>query len=104
MPKDDNVGCVGKHLRYKVIFSMKLPLSLKNRKQFNACISRLLVLQRCAHGLDLSNLKIKSEDFTGCGLVVETNTGSKDTRRLGVLKRISTRRLNIEKVIRDGGC
>ena len=50
---------------------------------------------------------IELEDNTGglagCCLVVETNTGGKDTRRLGVLERIS-RRLNIEKVIRDGGC
>ncbi len=48
-------------------------------------------------------MKITSEDFAGCGLVVETNTGSKDTRKLGALKRIS-RHLNIEKIIRDGGC
>ena len=49
-------------------------------------------------------MKIKSEDFAGCGLVVEiANTGSKDTRRLGGLKRIP-RHLNIEKIIRDGGC
>ena len=57
----------------------------------------------CLTGLDLSNLKIKLEDCAGCGRVVETNTGNNDTRRLGVLKRIS-RHLNIEKVIRDGGC
>jgi len=48
-------------------------------------------------------VKMKSEDFAGCGLVVETNTGSKDTMMLGVLKRIC-RRLNIETIIQDGGC
>ena len=69
MPKDGNKGCAGKHLRYKVIFYMKLPLSLKIRKHFNACISRVFVLQHCVQGLDLSNLKIKSEDFNGFGLV-----------------------------------
>ena len=37
MPKD-NGALAGKHVRYTVIFYMKLLLSLKIRKEFNACI------------------------------------------------------------------
>ena len=55
-----------------------------------ACFATL-----CLTGSGSIELEDNIGGLAGCGLVVETNTGSKDTGRLGVLERIF-RRINIE--------